>query len=187
MTFDPFTPIPATDYFAGQEPASGETAIPRMNLGSSAVLVSQTLQLTMFTATKSEVCNNLALTTGTTAAGATPTYAAMGIYSADVNANLTLLGQCASDTSMFAVTFTQYQRALLAPVGKTIGQRYAFAVLVVSAAAMPNFFGYNGTIVMANIPPRLNGAVPSQSVLPASVAGGSISGTSQMHCGWVSP
>jgi hypothetical protein len=179
---------PANDYISSQAVASGETSIPRVpGMGNGASLTSQVLMLTYWTATKTETVNNIGLYVGVHAAAATPTYAAMGVYSVDGSGNLTLLGQCASDTTLFATTFTPYTRAVTTPFTKTAGQRYAFGVLVVSAAAMPNFYGYNATVPWGNVAPIVGGQVSGQSTLPASITTGSITTNNFMNCGLVTP
>ena len=190
MVFNPQYSVPF-DGFDTQTPTVGETVIPRVNCGNSNTLTSQTLGLTFWTAIKTEFVTQLSLVTSSTAAGATPTYAAMGLYQcSDFSAtpNLTLLGQCANDTTLFAGTFTEYLRSFTnGGFWKYQGQRYAFGVLVVTAAATPNFFGYNGILNRAVNAPRINANVFSQNSLPASVTSANLSGASQMHCGFVSP
>lgn len=186
MTFNPFTPAVA-DYFSNQQIASGETTVPRINVGSTAPLTSTNMPLTFFTAQKTEQVNNIATVSGATPAGATPTYAAMGLFSIDAAGNLTLLGQCASDTTLFAAAFTTYTRPVLTPFLKQAGQRYAFAHLVVSAAAMPTITGFNGNNVMTAAAPRVCGQVLAQALIPASVPVGSISNASSLYFGAVTP
>jgi hypothetical protein len=183
MSFDAF----ATDYFSAQEIASGETDMPRLNAGSTAPLASTNMTLTYWTAQKSEIVNNIETVCGGTAAAATPTYCAMGCYSVDQFGNLTLQGQCANDTTLFSVAFAQNTRPLLSSFFKQAGQRYAFAVLVVTAVAPPTITGYNGTALLSAVAPRLAGQVVTQSVLPSSVLVGNVSGASSMYFGGVTP
>ena len=175
------------DYIAGQQLASGEVNLPRYNIGSSAALVSGTMHLTYWTAEKTETINNIIGNTGNAAAGATPTYCAMGLYSVDGSGNLTLLGQCANDTTLFAGTFIAYTRAVTTPFTKVTGQRYAFAYLVVSAASMPVMIGYNGTTVLSSFAPRISGVVSGQAALPASVPAGSVVTSPHMCFGAITP
>ncbi len=176
-----------TDYNYGQTLASGESSTPRVGVGTGPALSSGNLYLTYWTALKTETCNNVWMVTNGVAAGATPTYAAMGAYSVATNGNLTLQGACASDTTLYAATYTTYERALTASFTKTAGQRYAFAFLVVTAAAMPTFYGYNGTLGLPGSTPRLCGAISSQSSLQSSYTAGQVSGYSSMHFGVISP
>jgi hypothetical protein len=190
MVFNPFYSVPF-DYVDNQQLGTGETVVPRFNIGSSAALVSQTMVLTFWTAIKTEFVTQMSLTTSNTAAGATPTYCAYGVYQvSDFSASptLSILGQTANDTTMFASTFSEYLRSFTnGGFWKYQGQRYATAVLIVSGAAMPNFFGYNGTLIRASSAPRLTAAVPTQSVIPATVIPANLSGSSQMHGFIVSP
>ena len=95
-----------------------------------------------WTADKTEPINNVKVTTGGTAAGATPTLCRMGIYSVNAAGDLTaLLAATANDTSLFAAANTVYTRALTTQFNKVAGQRYATALLVVTGAAMPKFIG----------------------------------------------
>jgi len=179
--------VPPADYWSGQQLASGETCIPRIDVGQSAALTSGTMQLTYWTAAKTETVNNIIGNTAGTAAGATPTYCAMGCYLVNADNSLTLQGACANDTTLFAATFGSYTRAVTTPFQKVQGKRYAYAVLVVSAAAMPNFNGYNGTVAMSTVSPRVAAALTGQSTIPASITSASLSSASQMLCGAVTP
>lgn len=175
------------DYYTNQGLASGETCLPRTNTGTGPTLVSQKLQLSYWTAAKTETINQIGTFTASTAAGATPTYCAMGCYLVAANGNLTLLGACANDTTLFAATFTEYLRAVTTPFQKVQGQRYAFGILVVSAAAMPIIDGYSGTVLKASVAPVLTSALISQSTLPASITAGSLSSTASACFGEVTP
>lgn len=177
----------SADYFSNQQLASGETCLPRIAFSSGAALVSGTVSLTYWTAAKTEVCNQLSAVSGGVAAGATPTYAAMGIYLVDSAGNLALLAQCASDTTLFSVTFSTNTRALTSQLGKVAGQRYAFGLLVVSAAGMPTPVGPNGTLQLASIPPRLAGQLAGQAALPASIPAGSVANSASGYLAAVTP
>jgi hypothetical protein len=184
---NPAPSLPALDYYTNQQLAAGEGCTPRLTGGNAPVLASGVVQFTYWTAAKTETCNTIITNTGGTAAAATPTYCAAGIYSVDASGNLTELAQCANDTTLWAATFTQYNRALTTPFNKVAGQRYAFALLCITGAATPNFFGYNGTFVMASTPPVLCTKLTGQASLPASVPAGSLAGTSGMYFGAITP
>jgi hypothetical protein len=175
------------DFYSTQGLAAGETCLPRLNIGNGPTLISQKLQLTYWTAARTETINNIGTFTGATAAGATPTYCAMGCYSVAANGNVTLLGACANDTTLFATTFTEYIRAVTTPFQKVQGQRYAFGILVISAAAMPVIDGYNGTVLKPSIAPMLTSSITGQATLPASVASGSLGSTASACFGEVTP
>jgi hypothetical protein len=184
MSFTPY----ATDYYSNQQLASGETCLPReCGIGSTTALVSGNMPVTYFTAQKSEVVNQILGFTGNVAAGATPTFCAMGWYSVDALGNLTQVGGCANDTTLFAAAFTTYTRPLITPFLKQAGQRYAYGLLCISAAAMPTLSGYNGAVVLANVAPRLSGIVNGQVALPTNVPVGSVSNATQVPIGAVTP
>lgn len=141
-------------------------------------LTSQDLRLTYFTARKTGTIANLRISSGSTAAAATPTLCRVGIYQEAANGDLTLVAAIANDTSLFATINTAYTRALTASFTKTRGVRYAMGVLVVSATTMPfmaggNLAGGAGADESA-IAPRLTGQVSGQADLPASIASGSL-------------
>lgn len=181
------TAVAGSDYFTTQGLASGESCIPRLNVGSTVPLVSGTMLMSYWTAVKTETVNNIGFTVGNTAAGATPTYCAMACYKAAADNSLTLLGACASDTTIFNVAFATVLRAVLTPFQKVQGQRYAFGILCVSAASMPTIEGYNGTVTLSGNSPVLSKTEVSQSSIPASVTAGNLSGTSSSVFGYVTP
>lgn len=143
-------------------------------------LTNQALNLTYFTAARTEAINNIAAWCTSPAAVATPTVCKMGIYSSALNGDLTLLGATANDPTMFAATFTRYARALIAPVNKVAGQVYAMALLVVSPVALPsllsNAFAANAVIIyeMMAVAPRMTARLSGQSDLPANIPAGSL-------------
>jgi hypothetical protein len=159
---------------------SGEATMPRTTLISTSALVSGTVNLTFFTARKTETITQVRVCTGTTAAGATPTLVRFGIYSEDPSTgDLTLVANVANDTTLFAANNTEYTKALAASWSKVAGTRYAFAVLVVTGAALPTLVGPNmnnssaqGT--MLGRTPRLAGAHASQTDLQSSIANASV-------------
>lgn len=175
------------DYFASQGLVSGESTIPRMNPGATVPVASQRLQLTYWTAAKTETVNNIGNTTGSTGAGATPTYCAMGCYSVAANGNLALLGACANDTNLFSTAYAFATRAVTTPFQKVQGQRYAWGILVVTAAATPTMIGYNGAVEETSTAPVLSTSLSGQSVLPSSITAGSLSGFGSMIYGVVTP
>lgn len=175
------------DYYTNQQLAAGETIFPRIGVGTGAVMATGVMNLTYWTATKTEAINNLLVIGSSTAAGATPTYAAVGVFSVDSSGNLTRVAVSASDTTLFSTTFSTRTLPTLAAWNKVAGQRYAFAILMVSAFAMPTAVGFNGTMLLANSAPRLTGIVGGQSSIPASVPVGSVSNLSSAYWGAVLP
>lgn len=183
-----FTPYTGID---GDLLASGEETINRKSVSGSCSMPSGTMRLSYFTARKSETINNIQAATSATAAGATPTLCQMALYSVDGSGNLTLVANCASDTTLFASPSTLYTKALTSPYAKVKGQRYAFAVLVVTAAATPTVVGNNtsspGSLFGSLGAPRVSGNLTGQSSLPASVAVGSVADTANILYGAVTP
>lgn len=165
------------DMIANGPASAGEENLDRMMLSSTNnALTNQVLRLSYFTARRTESISQVYMITGGTAAGATPTYAAIGVYQEDpVTGNLTLVASTASDTTLFAATSTKYTKALQAAFTKRAGIRYAVGVLVVSAAAFPTFL----SVTIQNQPeaavyPRRTASIGGQATLPASIANASL-------------
>lgn len=169
---------------------AGEATLPRWGAVSQVTMGSGVVRFGFFTASKTEAINNLAACTGGTAAGATPTYAAMGIYSVAANGDLTLVASTANDTTLFSTGNATHTRATVAAYTKVAGQRYALAVLVVSGATMPNLVCANfagGSSEMSGRAPILTASLSGQSALPASITSASLGTASQMLYGVVTP
>lgn len=181
-----FAPAVAADQLA-----AGEATLSRVyGTGSGVPLTASQVKLTYFTAQRSESITRLRLDTAGTAAGATPTLAKMGVYSVDAAGNLTLVAATASDTSLFGTAFASYSRSLAsgATWQKIAGQRYAFAALVVTAAATPSIVGTNSSSgAMQFIAPIVAGAVSAQSDLPATVLAASVVSVANTMCGLMLP
>jgi hypothetical protein len=163
--------------------AVGESTIPR-SLASSTTTNpgSGRLVLAYFTASKTETVTSIKAVTGSTAAAATPTLCKTGVYSVAANGDLTLVGQTPNDTTMFAAASTAYTRALVAPFAKVAGQRYAFALLVVTAAASPAFVtGVGGNNAETAAAPRLSGSLTAQTDLPSTIANGAVGSWGAAH------
>ena len=163
--------------------ATGETTLPRMLVTlSTNLVVAGNLVLTYFTARRTEPITNAKTYSGTGAV-ATPTLCRFGVYSEAANGDITLVEACANDTTLWAGANTGYSKAFSNSWVKTAGQRYAFAVLVVSGSAGPSFYGTNvinsptGSGIYGALPPRLCGQVTGQSDLPSSVVSASIVNT----------
>lgn len=151
---------------------SGEVTHDRRMLSSVGAGSSGELHLSYFTATKSEVINNLAIYSAGTAA-ATVTLIRFGVYSVAVNGDLTLVAATANDTALLTATTTRYQKALTSTWAKTAGTRYAVGFLVV-ATTMPTVYG--PTDISSTVPdtiwarePRLSAKRTGQSDLPSSI------------------
>jgi hypothetical protein len=174
-------------------PISGEFSTGRENIQQTSAGTSGVLYLSFRRATKTETITRITLTTGTTAAGATPTLSRMGIYSVNESTlECTLVGSCANDTTLFVATGTSYTRNLSASYTKTAGVLYGYGVLVVTTAALPSFIGVmhaniNGVgNIIGQIPP-ISGALTSQSDLPATFTYTVALGNSRNATFWVRP
>lgn len=158
---------------------TGQETYPRGLAQSSTVpITSQQMRLTYFTARKTDTVANVAVASGNTAAGATPTLVRLGLYTVAANGDLTLAASTANDTTLFAGTNTLYTKALTASLAVVAGQRLAIGILVVTGAATPQLLGISiGAVTVSAAAPRLAAAVSGQADLPASVAAGSVSDT----------
>jgi len=96
---------------------------------------------THFRANRNITARTIEVTTGGTAAGATPTLVKVGLCSVAANGDLTLLGQSVNNVALFAAANTQYRIGLAASVPLTRGTVYALVVIVVSGATLPTFVG----------------------------------------------
>lgn len=157
--------------------AAGEATInPDIASASVGSGASQRLQLTYFTATRTETCTQVVFN-GSGAAGATPTLVQVGIYSVDASDNLTLVASTPNDTTLFASASTRYAKAFSSSFVKTAGQRYAVGLLVVTSATMPTVYGANpfgGSGNSLNTLPRRAGRVSGQASLPSTITAGSV-------------
>lgn len=133
------------------------------------------LYLSYCTAYQSRTLTTGRVISGNTAAAATPTLVRFAIYTVAANGDLTLVASTVNDTALLSGTFTMYGKAYSTPYVTIPGQRYAFALLVVSGATMPTMMG-SGTVdsTITAAAPRLSAHVTGQTDLPASVAVGSL-------------
>lgn len=160
-------------------PSVGEEVMPRFGVTSANTTSgSGTLALTYFTAQRSESISQVRTSTQATAAGATPTICRFGVYSIDAAGAGTLIASTANDTTLFAAAFTVYTRSFSSAFVKQAGQLYALGILVLSAAALPNFYSAAVTPQMPNfgtgLAPRLSARLTGQTDLPGSFAAGSL-------------
>lgn len=169
-------------YLTTQALTVGEATMPRDLAFSSITMTSQSLRLAYFTALKTEAISQVRVITLGTAAGATPTVVRVGIWTTDgTGALLALVGSTPNDTALLASTNTAYTKALSAPFTKQAGQRYAAGLLVVTAAAAPTVGGLaQGGLIgseTTTVAPAVSALVGSQSDLPATVAAGGLTAT----------
>jgi hypothetical protein len=136
--------------------------------------------VTMFTPSVTITVSSIAMACGTTVASGL-TLARMGLYTFD-ETTLTLVARTASDTTMFAVANTLYQRNFSTvdgyPASYTLnaGSRYAVAV-VATGTTTPSYNGRTVGVGIATQTPRMN-AVLSGSDLPVSAT---VFSTAQGH------
>lgn len=160
--------------------AVGEESIPRHLAFSGATgTTSGTMRLGFFTARKSETINNLTVTSGSVAAGATPTLVRLGVYEIATNGDGTLVAAIANDTALLAAMGIRYSRATLAPWAKIAGRRYAAGFLIVTGAATPQLAGWTTGAGYAwlGTAPRLTGQLAGQVDLPASFTDAALAGS----------
>jgi len=134
-----------------------------------------------FTAKRNEAINTLTMYAGSTPAAATPTLCRLGVYSVASNGDLTLQASTPNDTTLFAAANTVYPKNLSSTWSKQAGQRYALAVLVVSATTLPTFCGPAGLTIAAALMaqnPALCTRLAGQTDLPSNVSAGSLVGHS---------
>lgn len=158
---------------------------------NSGVTTSQNVRMSYFTARKSETTTQVRVISGSAAAGATPTFCAMGLYLIDPSTgDGTLVASTANDTSLFATTNTVYTRSWQASYAKVAGQRYSLGVLVVTAAALPTLTGNAnnaGLTAEWGVAPRLTGTLTGQSTLPSTFTAGSVAASLSRHYGAILP
>ena len=176
------------DPFNANRLRSGIAVLRREDVSTSGLgSTSGTMYLTFFTATDRLTSTQVAVPSGGTAAAATPTLVRFGLYAVDGIGNLTLIASTVNDTTVFAAANTYYSKSWSSPVTVHKGQRYALGVLVVSAAAMPQFAGLSTSFIVAATAPRICGQVVSQSDLPSSVAVGSVANIGNLVYGELRP
>jgi hypothetical protein len=139
------------------------------------------LMLHFFTAEKTETVTAIETYTGGTAAVATPTLIRLGIYQIDGAGNGTLIASTPNDLTLYTTTFTTYLRTLTPSFAKVRGQRYAVALLCVSAVGVPGIYSATGggaapSDTMLGRSPRIGGMLAGQTDLPGSFTSASIAG-----------
>lgn len=158
-------------------PAGEATFDPKIATNLIISGANQRLQLTYFTALRTETCTQFGVNTGGTAAGATPTLCRIGLYTVDGSDNLTLVAATNNDTTLFAGANTRYTKPASASYSKVAGQRYATGVLVVTAATAPTFCGtasMGGSGLSQSTLPRRQGRVAGVSDLPATITAATV-------------
>lgn len=157
---------------------------------STGVVTSGAMRLTYFTARKTETTTQIRVTSGTTAAAATPTLCRIGLYLIGAANEGTLVAATANDTALFAAASTSYLRSWTTPYAKVAGQRYALGILVVTGAAAPTIAGYSlatALDVENTLDPRLTGRLNSLVDLPGSFVAASLVTTNTRYYGVLLP
>lgn len=187
--FDP----PAEPYLgdSGSRLAVGEETFDRRLVSTAAITTNSSgaLRLTYWTARKTETITQTRIRTSGTAAGATPTLCRIGVWREEANGDLTPVAAIDNDTTLFAASGSPYTKAFTSSWTKRRGQRYAYGLLVVSAAALPTFYGIPGALTTgmpsdeAALAPRLNASLSGQTDLPTTITAGSLalSGTGLLY------
>lgn len=168
---------PARDLLTAGEVVPQRSEIISNGIGTA----TGNVYLTYWTADKTETINTLTVSTGSTAAAATPTLCRMGVFSVAANGDLTLVASTPNDTTLFAAANTPYAKGLSAPFSKIAGTRYATGIIIVSSATMPNFHGkqYAATSwvqTLSRLAPSFLGRLTAQTDLPSSITAGSLIG-----------
>ena len=182
---DPLSPCVqrVNDTFFGIQAADsnrlvvGQSTMPRdaINSGTAAAMTSGTVRFGYFTAESTFAATQMRISSGTTAATATPTLVRCGLYTIAANGDITLVAAIASDTSLLAAASTAYTRSLSTGGGLPAsyqliaGRRYAIGVVVVSAAAVPTIPGQSATVASElGVSPRIAAVITGQSNLPTT-------------------
>lgn len=155
----------------------GNETCSRLQVNSSAIaVVSQSLNLTYFTATKSATVSQVAVEVGgTPASGGLAAYIGIGLYLQNADGSLTLVASTSgSNQSAFQSADAAVTLNLSSSVFVTAGRRYAIGLLVNSSNTLPTFRGIDSKSLSLAASPVLALRVTGQTSLPASIASGSL-------------
>ena len=163
--------------------AAAEEVMPRWAAQNftGITMVSGAVRFAYFTASRSRVITQLTVTTGTTAAGATPSLIRYGLYSVASSGDLTQVGVTPNDTSLLAGAINLFAQTMSASVTLIEGQLYAIAALVVTAATAPTLAGAlpsSGNDLAQT--PRMSAVLTAQSDLNSTYTAGSLSSTQSL-------
>jgi len=168
-------------YVPTTQPAIGEFVPRRLSANAvTGVAVDGVLYGPVFKAEKTETIGSVTLYTGTTAAGATPTLARVGVYSINpLTQDCSLIAFTTNDTTLFSATNTAYTKVFSTTWNKVAGNYYFLSLLMKSGAAMPNFVGWVGpsptvTEGILAVWPALSFKLTGQTDLPASISGAAL-------------
>ena len=153
---------------------NGYMTLPRFSAAADFLApASGDLALTYFTAGIDRTISTVKISVGSAAPRLT--LARVGIYTVDGSGDGTLVGNVASDTTMFNSNYSQVSKSLAASVDITGGTRCAVAVLQVGTTPANIFGAWNNHAFQSGITPRLNAILPAQANLPASFTDASLS------------
>lgn len=157
------------------ELAVGESTLSRRAVATGdAALTPGTLQLTYFTARKTEIISRVRTCSGSVASDDS-TMCRVAVYEVDEAEDLTLVAATENDDSQWSAVDTTYATAFSASFTKRRGARYAVGALVAGGAAGPNLLGQIQLLRdEAAEKPRLCGALAGQIDLPTNIAAGSV-------------
>ncbi len=156
----------------------GEATANRRFIGSPGSGTSGDLNLTYFTAVKTETITKLAMYTGGVV-GVTITLVRFGVYSVAANGDLALLASTPNDTTLFTTANTRYVKTLSSPWSKVANTRYAVGFLFVGTT-VPSVYAMTDANATASVDtiwgldPRLSGRRVGQSDLPASITAANV-------------
>lgn len=169
--------VPAEPSAAPLQSLSKHGLVEGLNVGTTGQVV-----FTFFTQPNTTVAAITKFMTATSnvAAAATPTLCKIGLYTSD-GTTLTRVAVTANTTSLWAATYTEYETALTASYTPIPGQRYASALLCVSAGATPNLYGQAGNPVLLNTPNKVAMLKGGESDLAATYAISGLSDHYLMH------
>lgn len=166
--------------FQGGFLATGQETVHRQLVtNATTAMTSGLVRLARFTARDTRNVSALRIAGGTTAAAATPTLVKFGLYQVNDNGSLTLLAATANDTAVFAAASQSWSRNLTAPQGIVRGREYAIGAIVVTAATAPTICANAPVLSTSEMTqsPGFAWTVASQTDLPASIAAGSLTGS----------
>lgn len=154
-----------------------ESTMDRERSLTTITLTSGVLRGGYFTARTARKVANAVTRTGATAAGATPTVNRIGLWTVDANGGLTaLVANTAHSATLWDTIATTYTTALAAAYTFVPGTRYYAGALCVTGATAPVICGAaDGDSGLQAIAPRITGTLSGQTDLPATVASGSMS------------
>jgi hypothetical protein len=166
-------------YAGADDLAEGESTMSRDKAISAVTMTSELLRLSFRTAMKTQTRKHLRVNTNSTAAGATPSLIELAVFSVNAEGELTRIAKTANNTALLAAAGTPYEQATEAPWEKVAGQRYAYGLLVVTAATAPTVYGVTAlaSTEMA-LAPRLTAIVAAQKTIPASIPAASLANSS---------